>query len=163
MYRNTDVIGVELCGALKNVIAIASGMVHGMDLGTNSLAGLITRGLSEITRLGVALGARPATFAGLAGMGDLILTCIGKLSRNLRVGIGLAEGHALPDILHQLGMVAEGVHTSRSAHDLGIQLGVELPITNAVYQILYEGLSPRAALAQLMARDLKPEMEELDD
>lgn len=158
MYRNDDVVGVELCGALKNVIAIAAGMVTGMDLGANTLAGLITRGLAEISRLGVALDAKRETFAGLAGMGDLILTCNGKLSRNLRVGMALAKGHSLDHILNELGMVAEGVHTSMSAHQLSKKLNVELPITNVVHAILYESLTPHLALHSLMTRDLKSEV-----
>jgi len=157
MYRNADIIGVELCGALKNVIAIAAGMVTGMGWGDNTLAGLITRGLSEISRLGVALGARPETFAGLAGMGDLILTCNGKQSRNLQVGMALARGLSLEQALSNLGMVAEGVHTTKSAFQLSQSLGVELPITTMVYRILYEGLTPRLALEKLMARSLKAE------
>ena len=158
MYRNTDVVGVELCGALKNVIAIAAGITTGMDLGANTLAGLITRGLSEISRLGVALGAQQETFAGLAGMGDLILTCNGKLSRNLRVGMALAKGYSLEKILNELGMVAEGVHTSMSAYQLGQKLKVELPITNVVHAILYKELKPHLALESLMTRSLKSEV-----
>ncbi|MDJ0839437.1 MAG: NAD(P)H-dependent glycerol-3-phosphate dehydrogenase [Acidobacteriota bacterium] len=162
MYRNTDVTGVELCGALKNVIAIAAGITTGMELGANTLAGLITRGLSEISRLGVALGAQRETFAGLAGMGDLILTCNGKLSRNLRVGMALAKGYTLEKILNELGMVAEGVHTSMSAYQLGSKLNVELPITNVVHAILYKELKPHLALHSLMTRSLKSEVDELN-
>ena len=159
MYRNRDVTGVELCGALKNVIAIASGMANGLGLGQNTLAGLITRGLSEIARLGVNLGARRETFAGLAGMGDLILTCHSQLSRNFRVGMALAQGHSLNEILTNLGMVAEGVHTCRAAVQLGSERNVELPITNVVHQILYDNLSPRKALNSLMSRSLKSELD----
>lgn len=157
-YRNLDVLGVEVCGALKNVIAIAAGMVTGMNLGLNTLAGLITRGLAEITRLGVTMGAQRDTFAGLAGIGDLMLTCNGKLSRNLRVGMALAEGHSLDTILRDLGMVAEGVHTARAAKQLSSNLGVELPISDVVYSILYEGLTPKQGLHKLMNRELKHEL-----
>ena len=157
MYRNHDVVGIELCGALKNVIAIASGLSLGLDLGHNTIAGLITRGLVEISRLGIKLGAKRETFAGLAGMGDLILTCTGSLSRNLRVGQALARGESLDAALEKLGMVAEGVHTSRSAYQLGRDLDVELPITHAVYSILYESLPPMEALNALMTRRLKSE------
>ncbi len=159
MYRNEDVVGVELAGALKNVIAIASGMASGLNLGDNATAGLITRGLAEMARLGVAMGAKRETFAGLAGMGDLILTCKGTLSRNLQVGLALAKGLKLPAILEELGMVAEGVQTCRAAYQLGRRLGVELPITRAVYRILHEGLPPREALRELMSRGLKAELD----
>ena len=161
MYRTHDIVGVELCGALKNIIAIASGMVDGLDLGYNTTAGLITRGLVEISRLGVALGAERETFSGLAGMGDLILTCTGSLSRNRRVGQALSEGKTMDQALADLGMVAEGVHTCRAAYDLSKKRGVELPITEAVYNILYKGLSPQKALHLLMTRDLKSEIEPL--
>ena len=157
MYRNVDVLGVELCGALKNVIAIASGIVEGLGLGRNTMAGLITRGLAEITRLGERLGARRETFSGLAGMGDLILTCTGSLSRNLTVGLGLGRGRSLDAVLANLGMVAEGVHTARSAYELALGVGIEMPISNVVYRILYEGLSPSQALKNLMSRSLKEE------
>lgn len=159
MYRNKDVIGVELCGALKNVVAIAAGMITGMGLGLNTLSGLITRGLAEITRLGVTMGCRRETFAGLAGMGDLILTCNGKLSRNLRVGMALAEGHTLQTILQDLGMVAEGVHTARAARQLAEQLEVEMPISGMVYRIIYDGVSPSEGLRMLMSRGLKNELD----
>lgn len=157
MYRTEDVVGVELGGALKNVIAIASGMVRGLGLGHNTTAGLITRGLAEITRVGMAMGAQAETFSGLAGIGDLILTCTGALSRNFRVGKSLAEGHTLEQTMERLGMVAEGVHTCRAARDLGIRVGVEMPLTEVVYEILYEQLPPRKALHQLMTRRLKAE------
>lgn len=157
MYRNEDVLGVELCGAMKNVVAIAAGMVTGMGFGLNTLAALITRGLAEITRLGVAMGAQRETFAGLAGMGDLVLTCNGKLSRNLRVGLALSEGHSLQTILHELGMVAEGVHTARAAVQLAQEMGVELPISQVVYRILHKGLTPKDGLRALMSRGLKSE------
>lgn len=158
LYRNHDVMGVEICGALKNVIAIASGMVRGLDLGNNTMAGLITRGLHEISRYGVRLGAERETFAGLAGMGDLILTCTGGLSRNLRVGMGLASGKPLEQVLQELGMVAEGVHTCKSVRSKAHELQVELPITEVVYHILYEGLTPQEGLRRLMTRSLKAEV-----
>jgi len=157
LYRNLDLVGVEICAGLKNVIAIASGLVKGLDLGDNALAGVITRGLAEISRLGVHMGARAETFAGLAGMGDLILTCTGKLSRNLRVGVELARGRDLQDILDELGMVAEGVHTCRSALQLSRAVGVELPIAAAVYRIINDKLPPRLALQELLSRSLKEE------
>ncbi|MCB1053121.1 MAG: NAD(P)-dependent glycerol-3-phosphate dehydrogenase [Acidobacteria bacterium] len=155
IYNNSDVIGVELAGALKNVMAIASGIAWGKELGHNTMAGLITRGLAEIARLGAELGAERETFAGLAGMGDLILTCTGGLSRNLRVGMALAKNQSLDQILSDLGMVAEGVHTCRSAYEMGQARGVDLPITNVVYAILYEGITPDEGLYQLMTRSPK--------
>jgi len=158
MYRNLDINGVELCGALKNVIAIAAGISRGLNLGANSLAALITRGLSEVSRLGVVMGAQRETFSGLAGMGDLILTCNSTLSRNLRVGIALAEGHSLDHILNELGMVAEGVQTSKAAFQLSQSVGVELPIANVVYRILFDSLKPQIALHSLMTRSLKSEL-----
>ncbi len=157
LYRNLDLVGVEISAGLKNVIAIASGLVKGLDLGDNAQAGLITRGLAEITRLGVKLGARGETFAGLAGMGDLILTCTGKLSRNLRVGLELAKGKTVEKILEDLGMVAEGVHTCRSAVQLSAAAGVELPIAEAVNQIIYQKMSPQKAVHMLLSRSLKEE------
>lgn len=158
-YRNHDLVGVELGGALKNVIAIAAGMVRGLDLGHNTMAGLITRGLSEIARMGVALGAKRQTFSGLSGMGDLILTCNGDLSRNLRVGMALAKGKTLEDILKELGMVAEGVKTSQAANELAQKHFVEMPIAYCVYKIIHENLDPLFALQQLMSRKLKSELE----
>jgi len=158
-YRNHDLVGVELGGALKNVIAIAAGIVRGLNLGHNTMAGLITRGLSEISRMGVAMGAKRQTFSGLSGMGDLILTCNGDLSRNLRVGMALAQGKSLPEILNDLGMIAEGVKTSESAYELAKQKFVEMPIATSVYKIINEGLDPLLALQQLMTRKLKSELE----
>jgi len=158
-YRNQDLTGVELGGALKNVIAIAAGIVRGLNLGHNTMAGLITRGLSEIAKMGVTLGAHRETFSGLSGMGDLILTCNGDLSRNLRVGMGLAKGLTLEEILENLGMVAEGVKTSQSACELATKHGVEMPITTGVHHILYHRLDPLVALQQLMNRKLKAEVE----
>ena len=147
----------EIGGAIKNVMAIACGMADGMGLGLNARAAIITRGLAEITRLGVAKGANPLTFSGLAGMGDLVLTCTGNLSRNRRVGLALGKGKTLDEILEELGQVAEGVVTTRSARDLGHKLGVELPITEQVYGILYENKDPKQAMAALMGRAQKHE------
>jgi glycerol-3-phosphate dehydrogenase (NAD(P)+) len=157
VYTNPDVIGVELGGALKNVIAIASGVVDGLGLGNNTRAALITRGLAEISRLGVALGADPLTFSGLAGMGDLILTCTGALSRNRSVGVELGRGRSLQEVLAGMTMVAEGVRTARSARELSRKVGVEMPIVEAVYDVLYQGTSAREAVENLMLRAPKAE------
>ena len=157
IYSSADLVGVELGGAVKNVIAIAAGICDGLSLGRNARAALITRGLAEMTRLGVALGARPATFAGLAGLGDLVLTCTGDLSRNRRVGLLLAEGRALPDIVRELGHVAEGVPAAREVARRATELGIEMPITRAVSAVLDGRITPRAAVEQLMARDPKHE------
>ena len=157
-YTSNDVIGVEIGGALKNVIAIASGAVSGMELGLNASAGMITRGLHEITRLAVRKGANPLTLTGLAGMGDLVLTCTGGLSRNRTVGFKLGQGMTIDEILDEMNMVAEGVKTSKSVYDLSRQMEVEMPISEQVYQVLYEGKEPKQAVADLMARDLKPEL-----
>ena len=156
-YTSDDVVGVELGGALKNVVAIAAGIVDGLGFGHNSRAALITRGLAEIGRLAVKKGANPMTLAGLSGMGDLVLTCTGELSRNRTVGFELGKGRTLKDILQNLGHVAEGVKTSKSAYDLGRKLGVEMPITVEVYRVLYEDKSPLQATVDLMTRDLKKE------
>jgi glycerol-3-phosphate dehydrogenase (NAD(P)+) len=155
VYAGTDPLGVELGGAVKNVVAIAAGVVDGLALGPNARAALITRGLAEITRLGVAMGAQAATFAGLAGMGDLILTCTDDLSRNRRVGLALAKGVRLEDILANLGAVAEGVNTCRSTVALAKRHGVEMPICRAVHRVLFEGEKPREAVVQLMMRELR--------
>jgi glycerol-3-phosphate dehydrogenase (NAD(P)+) len=157
VYTNNDVIGVELGGAIKNVIAIAAGISDGLGFGYNTRAALITRGLAEITRLGVALGARTETFAGLAGMGDLVLTCTGDLSRNRTVGMQLGEGRRLPEILADMRMVAEGVKTAESTRRLAQRLGVDMPIIEQVYLVLYEEKPARAAVMELMARDPKAE------
>ena len=157
VYTNADVIGVELGGAVKNVIALAAGVSDGLGFGYNTRAALITRGLAEITRLGVAMGADPATFAGLAGMGDLVLTCTGDLSRNRTVGMELGRGRKLNEILAGMTMVAEGVKTTLSAFQLSRRLGVEAPITEQMYRILYEEKDPRRAVSDLMLRELKPE------
>ena len=158
-YSSHDVIGVELAGALKNVIAVASGMVSGLKLGYNTQAALINRGIAEIARMGRRLGAEPLTFLGLAGTGDLILTCTGPLSRNRRIGTLLGEGKKVEEVRDLIGGVAEGIFTARSARDLAAKHGIEMPITEQVYRILYEGVSPKDALAALMARDLKHELE----
>jgi glycerol-3-phosphate dehydrogenase (NAD(P)+) len=156
-YTTEDVTGVELGGALKNVVAIASGVADGMGLGHNSRAALITRGLSEITRLAIARGANPATMAGLAGMGDLVLTCTGGLSRNRHVGVELGRGRCLSEILSAMDEVAEGVKTARSAHMLAQREGVEMPITREVYHMLYDDKPAHQALRDLMGRPIKHE------
>ena len=163
VYTHMDVIGVELGGAVKNVIAIAAGMIDGLKLGLNTRAALITRGLAEIRRLGMKLGANPHTFAGLAGVGDLLLTCTGDLSRNHTVGKKIGEGKKLPEILSEMRMVAEGVKTAESVYHLAGNLSVEMPIVSAVYRILYQGLAPEKAVYELMTRDLKQEIDEGDD
>jgi glycerol-3-phosphate dehydrogenase (NAD(P)+) len=160
VYTGRDLIGVELGGAVKNVVAIAAGIVDGLGLGLNTRAALITRGQTEIRRLGLRLGANPRTFTGLAGMGDLILTCTGDISRNHSVGRQLGEGRRLAEILSGMSMVAEGVKNARAVHDLARRLGVEMPICHAVFRILYEDLSADEALRRLMTRDLKEELDE---
>ncbi|HMY48770.1 MAG TPA: NAD(P)H-dependent glycerol-3-phosphate dehydrogenase [Zoogloea sp.] len=157
LYANDDLVGAEVGGAVKNVMAIAAGVADGMGFGLNARAALITRGLAEITRLGIALGGRRETFMGLAGLGDLVLTCTGDLSRNRRVGLLLAEGKTLPDILATLGHVAEGVSTAREVAALATRLGVDMPITAAVDGVLHGGLGAREAVEQLLARDPKQE------
>lgn len=156
-YTNTDVIGVELGGALKNVIAIATGIADGMDGGHNARAALMTRGLAEITKLGIHMGAEPTTFLGLAGMGDLVLTCTGDLSRNRSVGLQLGAGRKLPEILETMGEVAEGVNTTRAACQLADRLGVEMPISQTVRKVLDGELSPLEAGHHLMTRQLGSE------
>lgn len=162
VYTSDDVIGVELGGSVKNVIAIASGIIDGLGLGLNTRAALITRGLAEISRLGKKMGANPLTFSGLAGVGDLILTCTGDLSRNHTLGKKIGQGKTLDDILSEMRMVAEGVKTARSVYSLSKKLKVEMPISHATYRCLYEGLSPKEALHRLMTRDLKHELDRLD-
>lgn len=157
IYATEDLIGAEVGGAVKNVLAIATGICDGLGLGNNARAALITRGLVEITRFGEALGARRETFMGLAGMGDLMLTCTGDLSRNRRVGLLLAEGKALPDIVRELGHVAEGVPAAREVARRAAELGIEMPITRAVTAVLDGRITPRIAVEQLMARDPKHE------
>jgi glycerol-3-phosphate dehydrogenase (NAD(P)+) len=157
LYTNNDVLGVELAGAMKNVIAIAAGACQGLGLGSNPLAALITRGLAEMTRLAVALGARPETLSGLAGLGDLVLTCTGVLSRNRHVGIELGKGRSLDEILEGMKMVAEGVGTAGALLALAREAGIELPITEQVDAILHQGRSPRDAIRNIMERPLKRE------
>ncbi|MFW6147858.1 MAG: NAD(P)H-dependent glycerol-3-phosphate dehydrogenase [Thermodesulfobacteriota bacterium] len=159
IYTSNDVIGVELGGALKNVIAIAAGISDGLGLGSNARAALITRGLAEITRLGVAMGAEPLTFSGLAGLGDLVLTCTGDLSRNRRVGFQIAEGRSVSGIVSSMKMIAEGVETTKAAFLLAQKMEVEMPITSEVYRIIYEGKDPREAVRELMTRKPKEELE----
>ncbi|MFW5931010.1 MAG: NAD(P)H-dependent glycerol-3-phosphate dehydrogenase [Desulfosalsimonas sp.] len=162
VYTNPDVTGVQLGGAVKNVIAIASGIVDGLGLGLNSRAALITRGLTEIRRLGIKLGANPHTFAGLSGVGDLVLTCTGSLSRNHTVGKMIGEGRSLDEILSSMSMVAEGVRTAKSVYNMSKKIGVEMPISDSVYAVLYEDLKPRDAVYQLMTRSLKSELEDVE-
>lgn len=157
VYFTTDLVGVEVGGAVKNVMAIATGIADGLGLGTNARAALVTRGLAELTRLGVALGGRVETFMGLTGAGDLILTCTGDLSRNRRVGLLLASGHSLDQALAQLGHVAEGVYTARSVARIAREHGIDMPITAAVCSVLFDGTSPRDAVEALLGRDPKAE------
>jgi len=159
VYTNTDVVGVELGGVLKNIIALAAGMVDGLGYGDNTKAGLITRGLAEITRLGVAAGANPLTFAGLAGLGDLVATCSSPLSRNRFVGQELAKGRSLDEITSSMNEVAEGIDTTRAALKLAGELKVEMPIAEQVSRALFEGLDVRQAVAELMGRGLKHEFD----
>ena len=157
VYVNSDVVGVELGGAVKNIMAIASGISDGLGFGENARAALITRGLSEMSRLGTAMGARPATFMGLSGMGDLVLTCTGDLSRNRRVGLAIGRGQTLDEVLAGMHNVAEGVKTAQAVHALGVKRGIELPITAQVHAVLFEGKSPAAAVRELMTRPLRGE------
>ena len=157
VYNSQDVVGVELAGSLKNVIAIAAGVLEGLGLGSNTNAALVTRGLHEVMKLGIALGGRPETFAGLAGMGDLVLTCTGALSRNRSVGVELGKGKSLDVILSETRSVAEGVKTSKAARELAAKHGIEMPITTEVYSVLHEGQSPKVAIQRLMTRSLKAE------
>jgi glycerol-3-phosphate dehydrogenase (NAD(P)+) len=157
-YSSTDVVGCEIGGCVKNVIAIAAGISDGLGFGANARAALITRGLSEITRLAVRKGANPMTLSGLAGLGDLVLTCSSDLSRNRTVGYGLGTGRKLEDIQGELGQVAEGVLNAKSVRDLARRLRVEMPISEVVYRVLYEGQTPKQAFTDLMMREPKPEM-----
>ncbi|MEK7681652.1 MAG: NAD(P)H-dependent glycerol-3-phosphate dehydrogenase, partial [Chloroflexota bacterium] len=161
VYTSTDVVGVELGGALKNIIALGVGMCEGLGYGDNARAAIITRGLAEITRLGVAMGATPLTFAGLAGMGDLIATCFSPLSRNHHVGLELARGRRLADILAGMHHVAEGVDTTAAARRLAREIGTEMPITETTYRVLFEGADPRRAAMELMTRAPRPEWPDL--
>ncbi|NTU48353.1 MAG: NAD(P)H-dependent glycerol-3-phosphate dehydrogenase [Syntrophobacteraceae bacterium] len=159
VYTNRDKVGVELAGALKNVIALAAGVSDGLGFGYNTRAALITRGLAEITRLGVRMGANPLTFSGLSGVGDLLLTCTGDLSRNRTVGLKLGRGRKLSEILAEMRMVAEGVKTANSVYFLAKRMQVEMPICEKVYQVLYEDKEPQTAVRELMERELKQEVE----
>jgi glycerol-3-phosphate dehydrogenase (NAD(P)+) len=161
VYTNRDPVGVELAGALKNIIGIAAGINDGLGLGDNAKAALLTRGLVEMTRFGVALGAEAQTFAGLAGLGDLITTCVSPHGRNHRVGERLARGERWPDIQANMTMVAEGAYTARSVHDRAAQMDIDMPITAEVYRVLYENKDPRAAVTDLMLRQPKGEQEPL--
>lgn len=157
VYTSTDVVGVELGGALKNVVAIACGASDGLGFGANTKAALVTRGLKEMARLGVAMGARVETFSGLSGLGDLVTTCFSPHSRNRRVGEELGRGKTLQEVTKEMEQVAEGIQTTKSAYALSQRFRVEMPITKAVYQVLYEGKSPKTAVRDLMLREPKPE------
>lgn len=159
LYTSSDVVGVELGGTAKNVVAIAAGLAGGLGFGHNTLAALMTRGLHEVTRLGLAYGGRPRTFSGLAGMGDLVLTCTGPLSRNRQTGVALAQGKSLEQISDEMSMVAEGVRNSVALSRLAQARKVDMPITQTMVQVLYEGKSPRDAVVELMRRGLKSESE----
>lgn len=157
VYVNTDVIGVEIGGSAKNVLAIAAGISDGVGYGDNAKAALVTRGIAEIRRLGLALGAEPQTFAGLAGIGDLVVTCMSRHSRNRHLGEQIGRGQTLDDVLDRMDMVAEGVRTTQSIHDLAQRHGIEMPITEAVYKILFEGKRPHEMVEALMTRSAKRE------
>ncbi|MGH7805866.1 MAG: NAD(P)H-dependent glycerol-3-phosphate dehydrogenase, partial [Candidatus Binatia bacterium] len=158
VYTSTDLVGVELGGATKNVIAVGAGLSDGLGFGHNTRAALITRGIAEISRLGMKMGADPRTLAGLSGVGDLVLTCTGDLSRNRSLGMRLGKGETLAQILAEMKMVAEGVRNSKSVYHLAKKLGVEMPITEQMYLLLHEGKPPRQAVVDLMTRELKPEI-----
>lgn len=160
VYTSDDVRGVEIAGAVKNVMAVATGIAEGLGLGLNPRAALITRGLAETTRLGVALGARPETFAGLAGLGDLVLTCTGALSRNRSVGVEVGKGRALEDVLAGTESIAEGVRNARSTVALAARAGISMPIAEAVHRVLFESQPPGEAIAELMQRELRAERDE---
>ncbi|MBO8159562.1 NAD(P)H-dependent glycerol-3-phosphate dehydrogenase [Thermosyntropha sp.] len=161
VYTNPDVAGVELGGALKNIIALAAGVVQGLNYGDNTKAALITRGLTEITRMGVALGGDSRTFSGLSGIGDLVVTCGSRYSRNLRAGELIARGYSLDEVLERIGMVVEGVHTTRIVHHLACEMNIEMPITHACYNILYNGKRPEEELENVMNRRKKHEIEDI--
>lgn len=159
VYTNRDMVGVELAGALKNIIALGAGMSDGLGYGDNAKAALLTRGLAEITRVGVEMGANPLTFAGLAGIGDLVVTATSRHSRNWRAGFMLGEGKPLEEVLSQMGMVVEGIRTTKAAHAISEKYQVQMPIAAQLYHVLFEGLDPRTAVEALMGRDRKTEME----
>jgi glycerol-3-phosphate dehydrogenase (NAD(P)+) len=156
-YTSTDIVGCEIGGCVKNVVAIAAGLSDGMGFGANARAALITRGLAEITRLAVKKGANPLTLSGLAGLGDLVLTCSSELSRNRTVGFGLGQGRTLEQIQKELGQVAEGVRNARSVHDLAARLAVEMPISGTIYRMLHEGVPAQVAVGELLTRGTKAE------
>jgi len=160
VYTNPDMIGVEMAAALKNIIAIASGVADGLGLGDNTKAALITRGLVEITRLGKALGARPITFSGLSGMGDLIVTCISRYSRNRNFGEKIGQGKSLKEALSEIEMVVEGIRTTRAAYKLAKKYNISMPITDQVYNVLFKNKKPSNGVKELMLREAKPELEE---
>jgi glycerol-3-phosphate dehydrogenase (NAD(P)+) len=161
VYTNPDIVGVELGGALKNIIALGAGISDGLDYGDNAKAALMTRGLIEIARLGTSMGANPLTFAGLAGVGDLIVTCTSTHSRNWRAGNMLGKGKNLEEVLEQMGMVVEGVRTTMAAYQLAKKMNIEMPITEGLYQVLFEGAKPKDVVDQLMNRGKKHEMEDI--
>lgn len=159
VYTNRDMVGVELAGALKNIIALGAGMSDGLGYGDNAKAALLTRGLAEITRIGVEMGANPLTFAGLAGIGDLVVTATSRHSRNWRAGFMLGEGKSVEEVLGSMGMVVEGIRTTKAAHTISEKYQVQMPIAKQLYHVLFEGLDPRTAVEALMGRDRKTEME----
>ncbi|MCL6602401.1 MAG: NAD(P)H-dependent glycerol-3-phosphate dehydrogenase [Paenibacillus sp.] len=159
VYTNRDLIGVELAGALKNIIALGAGLSDGLGFGDNAKAALLTRGLAEISRVGVEMGANPLTFAGLAGIGDLVVTATSQHSRNWRAGSMLGKGMPLTEVLESMGMVVEGIRTTQAAYAISAKLGVQMPITDQIYHVLFKGRSPRSAVEALMGRDRKTEME----
>ncbi|WP_219836519.1 NAD(P)H-dependent glycerol-3-phosphate dehydrogenase [Paenibacillus sp. R14(2021)] len=161
VYTNKDVVGVEVAGAIKNIIALGAGLTDGLGFGDNAKAALLTRGLAEISRLGAAMGANPLTFAGLAGVGDLVVTCTSKHSRNWRAGAMLAEGLSLDEVLARMGMVVEGVRTTSAARELSRQFGVEMPITEQLFEVLFQNKQPRSAVESLMGRGRTHETEEI--
>lgn len=161
VYTNPDVAGVELGGALKNIIALATGMIYGLGYGDNTAAALLTRGLTEMIRMGVAMGGDARTFSGLSGIGDLVVTCGSRHSRNRRAGELIGQGHSLEEVLQKIGMVVEGAHAIRIVNQLAISMNIDMPITKACYQVLYEGQNPRVGVEQLMKRRKKHEMEEI--
>ncbi|WP_100372689.1 NAD(P)H-dependent glycerol-3-phosphate dehydrogenase [Bacillus sp. FJAT-45037] len=163
VYTNPDLIGVEIGGALKNIIALVCGLTSGLGMGDNTKAALMTRGLAEITRLGVKLGANPLTFAGLSGLGDLIVTCTSVHSRNWRAGQMIGKGHSLEDVLKNMGMVVEGIRTTQAANELANKLDVDMPITSTLYEVLFEELHPSEATEKLMGRIKKHEVEQISD
>lgn len=161
VYTNPDIIGVEVAGALKNIIALGAGMNDGLEYGDNAKAALMTRGLSEIIRLGIAMGSNPLTFAGLAGLGDMVVTCTSRHSRNWRAGYRLGQGVPLEQVLSEMNMVVEGVKTTKAAYALARKYGITMPITEALYQVLFEGKAPRLAVEELMGRLRRHEIEEV--